>query len=101
MVYDSRFNRLLLYGKYSTNNEPNLDLYIYEYKLSYNEWHKYLVKRELKNGVVVESTGPGQVFDHQLAIDSNNQILYLFGGCRVPDTDDAVHGIFNFKRMFI
>jgi len=101
MVYDSRFNRLLLYGKYSTNNEPNLDLYIYEYKLSNNQWYKYLVKREIINGVVAESTGPGQVFDHQLAIDSNNQILYLFGGCRVPETDDPVHGIFNYMRMFI
>lgn len=93
MVYDNKYSRILLYGKYSKPNEVPIDNFLYEYNIVKGRWSKLLVHREKRDGKIIsENCGPGLVYDHQLVIDSEKQVLYLFGGNRIPEIEDPLNG---------
>jgi len=43
--------------------------------------------------------GPGLIYDHQMCIDSEKQIMYVFGGRTVhPDADQFYYsGLYNYN----
>ncbi len=82
MVIDSINHRILLFGKYSPVNEPQLDKALYEFNLNSFTWRRVEVLLELKENEFI-SGGPGQVYDHALLFDREENALFLFGGIKV------------------
>jgi hypothetical protein len=93
MVYDNKYSRILLYGKYSKPNEVPHDNLLYEYDTIQGKWKRLLANKEKRDGKIFsENCGPGLVYDHQLVVDSEKQVLYLFGGNRIPEVEDLLNG---------
>jgi hypothetical protein len=94
MVYDSVNKRLFIYGK--IGQVSNFDDYLYEYTPATLKWKKLKYQHEKVGGSIVTGSGPGQVFDLQMVMDSFYQQIYLFGGFRVPETDNGNHTFLTF-----
>jgi hypothetical protein len=85
MIYDTVFKRILIFGKFGTDLQSKFDNCIYEYSVQSNKWQICQFSKEKIGNNFVESNGPGQVYDHQMILDSYLQKLYIFGGIRVPE----------------
>jgi hypothetical protein len=90
MVYDNVYKRLLLFGKFGSSITIDIDDHLYEYSLFTNKWRKFRYLKEKVNGNIVEGTGPGQVFDLQMVMDTYLQHIYMFGGFKVPGTENGI-----------
>eukprot|EP00002_Diphylleia_rotans_P015236 TRINITY_DN2953_c0_g1_i3.p1 TRINITY_DN2953_c0_g1~~TRINITY_DN2953_c0_g1_i3.p1 ORF type:complete len:659 (-),score=113.86 TRINITY_DN2953_c0_g1_i3:63-2039(-) len=65
-----------------------------------NDFYCYDIKQQkwslISKNTAIES-GPGLIYDHQMCIDSLNQIIYVFGGRQVSSTHSEVYsGLFSF-----
>ncbi len=90
MVYDGVNNRLLIYGKLGHSHEINYDRTLYEYNINTQEWNPINIFRQKLNGQIKSAPnyGPNQVYEHQMAFDAPSQSLYLFGGIKLPLSDN-------------
>jgi hypothetical protein len=78
MVYDHINNRIILYGRYG--EDPNEKGGLWEYQTLINKWSYHPFKSKIH---------PTQVYDHQMVLDENSQIIYIFGGILVSEREDS------------
>jgi hypothetical protein len=77
------------------------DRTIYEYDLNKHEWNPINIFCEKTNNTIESGTekGPPQVYEHQMAFDTNNQDLYLFGGVKLPISDDENGKLYLYRKI--
>jgi hypothetical protein len=86
MVLDSKNRKIFLLGKYSPPKETQLDKALYEYNLNSSTWKTIEVNVELKDGKLITG-GPGQVFDHAMIYDQEDQAIFVFGGVKAIENE--------------
>lgn len=93
MVFDNLKKKIFIYGRYkATQVKKNNKLY--EYDVLKNKWDNFIIDDEIDEKENIKKGGPGQIYDHQMCIDSENQIIYIFGGIKIPEQEDLNGNIF-------
>jgi hypothetical protein len=80
MVFDNHKRKIYIYGRMKEAKEIKNNK-LYEYDVDKDIWtvHELLKKYDRISNKIMDG-GPGQVYDHQMCIDSENQKLFIFGG---------------------
>ena len=88
MVFDNNKRRIYIYGRIKKVQE-NKNNKLYEYDVEKEIWivHELLNKYDKVTDSIVNG-GPGQVYDHQMCIDSVNQKLFIFGGTCLTEVNN-------------
>ncbi|KAI9308276.1 hypothetical protein BJ944DRAFT_246727 [Cunninghamella echinulata] len=74
--FDSKSRSIFVLGKYVECHsvpESHLEPDFYRYYCDEDKWEK------ISHNTVQEG-GPGLIFDHQMCIDTENEMIYIFGG---------------------
>ncbi|KAI8078641.1 Muskelin N-terminus-domain-containing protein [Halteromyces radiatus] len=77
--FDPKSRSIFVLGKYveyQTAQDHRLESDFYRYFCDHNKWMKI-------SDNTAKEKGPGLIFDHQMCVDEEGQILYVFGGRKV------------------
>lgn len=102
MVFDNSQRKIYIYGRIKKANEIKNNK-LYEFDVEKGIWnvHELLKKFDRRSNKVIDG-GPGQVYDHQMCIDSINRKLFIFGGICLPEVKDKDDpGKIKDKSLFI
>lgn len=91
MVYDNINKKIYIYGRYKSSHEAKNNK-LYEFDINTFKWNSDVINQEIDENGNIITGGPGQIYDHQMVIDSLNQIIYIFGGNKIPEKED-INGI--------
>ncbi|CAB4386012.1 hypothetical protein RhiirA5_492663 [Rhizophagus irregularis] len=94
---DPSAKRIYVLGRFIGRDmraNANYNSDFYQYDIIHNEWE------QLSENTLLEG-GPGLIYDHQMCIDSDKQIMYVFGGRTVhPDVDQFYYsGLYSYDIM--
>lgn len=114
MVYDSKTNAIYVLGKLGelennpvggtgsigrthrsstgADETPTLS----SRAMSSSEFYRYHCETNKWERLAIDVNGPRTIFDHQMAIDSEAQILYVFGG-RAAEKDFEFSGLYSYN----
>eukprot|EP00842_Homolaphlyctis_polyrhiza_P000688 jgi/Hompol1/161/HPOL_002138-RA len=88
ICYDPSKNLIYLLGKYvDPESRPNmqLDSDFWKYDISTSKWTRISANTALEGG-------PELIYDHQMVVDSERQVLYVFGGRTIgPDVTQTIY----------
>ncbi|KAI8905071.1 Muskelin N-terminus-domain-containing protein [Gorgonomyces haynaldii] len=76
VCFDHKYKQIYTLGKYvDPESRPNvqLDSDFWKYDIPQNKWVKITSNTALEDG-------PMLIYDHQMLVDSDRQVLYVFGG---------------------
>ncbi|KAI8979000.1 Muskelin N-terminus-domain-containing protein [Pilobolus umbonatus] len=95
LCYDPKDHSIFVLGRYVEPQAAGLgpvECDFFRYYIEYNEWIQISQNTSLEGG-------PELIFDHQMCIDHQNAMLYVFGG-RIVSSDPNVHkysGFFSYN----
>lgn len=100
MVFDDSTQKIYVFGRIKqTSEEKNNKLH--EYDTLTNKWTSHIINEEIDSNTNIKLGGPGQVYGHQMCIDSVNQKIYIFGGITIPEKEDNYNGTIIMKIIFL
>jgi hypothetical protein len=83
--YDPLYRQIYVLGRYidpQTRPGINCDADFFRYDTIHNKWYKLCDNTGAKGG-------PELIYDHQTVLDSENQIMYVFGGRIISPTSST------------
>ncbi|CAG8451778.1 448_t:CDS:10 [Paraglomus occultum] len=95
ICFDPVMKQIYVFGRYiepEARSEANLDSDFYRYDVLNDQWTAISLNTELQGG-------PELIYDHQMCIDPETQILYVFGGrtMRVDPKDFSHSGLYSYE----
>ncbi|RXG52076.1 Muskelin [Armadillidium vulgare] len=85
MCLDSKRRQIFTLGRFvdpSMRNEENMKSDFYLYEIESNSWTSI-------SDDTSSVGGPSLIFDHQIVMDEDNRVIYVFGGRVVTPNEDA------------
>ncbi|KAI8614210.1 Muskelin N-terminus-domain-containing protein [Chytriomyces sp. MP71] len=94
ICFDSDTRSIFTMGRYvDPENRPNvnLDCDFWRYDIAANRWNRISASTQLDGG-------PDLIYDHQMVVDSDAQVLYVFGGRTIgPDPSQTIFaGLYSY-----